>query len=192
VNDSSVVLPFLPSAPADVFARRLSRLFGVAALLLFAACLALSPDVKGFVAGLALAALALCAAFDVTELRVPNLLTYGGTLLVLLTAALTSSDAVLDSAAGAMVGGGFMLAISLMSRGKVGMGDAKLAALGGSLTGVDYVLAGLFVGTLSAALVYIGLLLAGRITRTQALPYAPFLASGFAVIALITGTTLGL
>jgi prepilin signal peptidase PulO-like enzyme (type II secretory pathway) len=91
-----------------------------------------------------------------------------------------------------MVGGGFMLAISLMSRGKVGMGDAKLAALGGSLTGVDYVLAGLFVGTLSAALVYIGLLLAGRISRTQALPYAPFLASGFAVIALITGTPLGL
>jgi prepilin signal peptidase PulO-like enzyme (type II secretory pathway) len=162
------------------------------AVALLLASLLRSPDIFGLAAGAGFAALALCAAFDVAELRVPNFLTYSATIVVVTVAGLAGGDQGLEALAGGLAGGGFLLAVSMMSRGKVGLGDAKLATLGGALTGVNYVLVALFLGTLLGAVVYVTLLLLGRVTRTQALPYAPFLALGFILVALVTGTTLDL
>jgi prepilin signal peptidase PulO-like enzyme (type II secretory pathway) len=191
--DPGVIRRIAPSSASGVPAvRQLARLFQLSAVGLFALCLVLSPSGRGAVAGVGLAILAICAAVDLVELRVPNALTYSGTVMVLVVAVLRSEAAGIDAVAGAMVAGGFLLAISLISRGRVGVGDAKLSALGGALVGVNYVLLALFAGTLAAAAIYVSLLLTGRITRTQSLPYAPFLTGGYVVVALITGTTLGL
>jgi prepilin signal peptidase PulO-like enzyme (type II secretory pathway) len=170
----------------------MSDLFVAVSVVLLVTSVLASPSPSGIVAGAGLAALALCAAFDLVELRVPNHLTYSGTTLVLVTAIVKGHGAGIDAAAGALVGGGFLLAISLISRGRVGMGDAKLSALGAGLVGVNFVLVALFAGALAAAIVYLSLLSMGRITRTQPLPFAPFLAGGYIVVALVTGTTLAI
>jgi leader peptidase (prepilin peptidase)/N-methyltransferase len=138
-----------------------------------------------------LAGLILCAAFDLSYLRVPNVVTYSGVALVLAAAAIAGDGAFFNAAGGALVAGGFLLAMSLLSRGKVGLGDAKLSAFGGALVGIDYAIPALFVGTLSAAVLYLLLLVAGAIKRNDPLPYAPFLTLGFVVTTLAVGSVLG-
>jgi prepilin signal peptidase PulO-like enzyme (type II secretory pathway) len=154
----------------------------------FGLSLALSPDLAGAFTGVMLDALILCAAFDLSYMRVPNAITYGGTGLVLIAATIAGDGALLSALGGALVAGGFLLAMSLLSRGKVGLGDAKLSAFGGALIGIDYAIPALFAGTLGAAVIYLTLLATRRIRRNDPLPYAPFLAFGFVVIAFASGS----
>lgn len=62
----------------------------------------------------------------------------------------------------------------------VGLGDLKLAALIGLITGFPAVLGAIFVGAFVAGLVMIGLLATGRVGRRTFVPYGPFLVLGAA------------
>lgn len=156
----------------------------------FAATFAVYPSPEGLLLSGAFALLAACAVTDAAAFRVPNAFTYSGLVIMIAAAALFGDLA--GAVTGALVGGGFLLLISLSSRGKVGAGDAKLAAFGGAIVGGRYVIHALFLGSVAAAILCLALILAGRLSRSDPLPFAPFLSLGFAAVAILTGSTLGL
>lgn len=160
------------------------------AVFVAAATIALYPTPKAVALVLALLLMVACGWYDLTEFRVPNAFTYPGTLLMLVAALLIPGASFTASIAGALVGGLAFLALSIVSRGTVGLGDAKLVALGGTVVGLENLLPALLIGSLSAIIPVALLLLSGRITSKQPLPYAPALAFGFVIVALLNGNTL--
>ena len=159
-------------------------------VVLLATALSLWPSVEGAIVGLLLGVLMLCGILDFVSFRIPNALTYSGTTLLLGVAALSGVAVLLDAVLGVLIGGGFLAAISVLSRGKVGLGDAKLSGLGGGLVGGHYVLHALFFGTLAAAVLCFALVITGRLGLRQAIPYGPFLSFGFIVVTLAAGASI--
>lgn len=85
----------------------------------------------------------------------------------------------------AMLGGGY-LAAHLLSRGRwIGMGDVKLAAIAGVLTGWVGGLLTLAVANGIGAVVYLGLVATGRLSRGARIAFGPFLALGVVVAVLV-------
>jgi leader peptidase (prepilin peptidase)/N-methyltransferase len=149
--------------------------------------------------GLVLAAacwLAVCAvplAFvDAAVRRLPDRLTipaYAGTAaLLLLAAAVSGSWSPLPRAVlGGLALAGFYLLLVVISPSGMGLGDAKLAASLGTLLawfGWRVLIAGGFAGFLLAGLYAGALLLSGRATSKQHIPFGPFMIAG-AVLALL-------
>jgi leader peptidase (prepilin peptidase)/N-methyltransferase len=91
----------------------------------------------GILEGLAIAVVVIWAvalsAFDLRQRRLPNLLTLGGTGLILLGAALCGLG--LPAILGCAALGGLYLAVHLVDPAALGGGDVKLALALGGLTG---------------------------------------------------------
>jgi leader peptidase (prepilin peptidase)/N-methyltransferase len=149
--------------------------------------------------GLVLAAacwLAVCAvplAFvDAAVRRLPDRLTipaYAGTAALLLLAAAVSGpwSPLPRAALGGLALAGFYLLLVVISPSGMGLGDAKLAASLGTLLawfGWRMLIAGGFAGFLLAGLYAGALLLSGRATSKQHIPFGPFMIAG-AVLALL-------
>jgi leader peptidase (prepilin peptidase) / N-methyltransferase len=126
--------------------------------------------------------------FDLKHRLILNLITYPSILVALVLSewspGLTPTSAVIGTVGVAL----FFLVQNLVSRGSIGLGDAKLGALVGAVTGlgptgahlgaVYAVVAGVFVGG-AAAIV----LLVTRIRKLKdPIPYGPFLCAGAALI----------
>ena len=164
----------------------------------FAAALLLGALAARIHPGLVLAAacwLALCAVplafIDAAVRRLPDPLTaaaYAGTVVLLVLAA--AADGHWNAMARAGLGGvalaGFYLLLLLVSPGGMGMGDVKAAASIGTLLAWprwQFLLAGGFAGFLLAAVCGMALLVSGRATSKQHIPFGPFMLAGaFAVI----------
>jgi len=95
----------------------------------------------------------------------------------------------LDSLLGFLAGGGLLLLLAVVSKGGMGGGDIKLAALIGFLLGWPKVLLGLFLGAFIAAIIGITLILAGFTKRREPIPFGPFIAIG-TLLALFFGDSL--
>ena len=149
--------------------------------------------------GLVLAAacwLALCAVplafIDAAVRRLPDLLTgpaFAGTALLLLAAAAAGGHwhALARAALGGIALAGFYLALVLISPSGMGMGDVKAAAgLGTMLAWRSWsaLIAGGFAGFLLAAAYGIALLISGRATRKQQIPFGPFMITGAFLVIL--------
>ena len=81
-----------------------------------------------------------------------------------------------DAAIGGSIGLGLFLLVVLVSRGGMGWGDVKLAALIGLVTGLPLVFVALLMGIILGGVVAV-LLLALKIKkRKEAIPFAPFLS----------------
>ncbi len=148
--------------------------------------------------GLVLAAacwLALCAVplafIDAAVRRLPDVLTapaYAGTAVLLLLAAAVSGHwhALAQGVLGGLALAGFYLALALISPAGMGLGDVKAAASLGTLLswlGWPTLLAGTVAGFLLAGLYGGALLISGRATRKQHIPFGPFMIAGaFAAI----------
>jgi leader peptidase (prepilin peptidase)/N-methyltransferase len=93
---------------------------------------------------------------------------------------------ILNALIGAGVGFVFLLIPALISRGGMGFGDVKMAALIGLTTGFPGVLVAVLGGIVLGGLIAI-LLLTFRIKkRKEAIPFGPFLSVG-AIVTLIWG-----
>ncbi len=74
------------------------------------------------------AVLAIATAIDLRERRIPNALTYPGTLLAIALAGVTAgASGLFEASAGMLVAGGVMFIVWLLGRGGLGMGDVRLA-----------------------------------------------------------------
>lgn len=95
----------------------------------------------------------------------------------------------LSSLLGAAIGFGLMMLPYLISRGGMGAGDVKLAALIGLVNGFPLVLVALLVGIIAGGLVAAILLISRLVKRRDTIPFGPFLVVG-AMVSLIWGENI--
>ncbi|MGH7263670.1 MAG: prepilin peptidase [Candidatus Rokuibacteriota bacterium] len=109
-----------------------------------------------------LVALGLIAVLDLRARTIPDVITVPGIVYALAVSAVGGSPPLDQAALGALVGGGVLLLVAVVSRGGVGGGDIKLMAMLGAATGWQAALAILALSQLAAALVVVGLVLTRR------------------------------
>jgi leader peptidase (prepilin peptidase)/N-methyltransferase len=119
--------------------------------------------------------------------RVPDAVTYPGTLLVLVAALLMPEGNAGEALLAAAIGGGLFFALAVVTRGGIGLGDVKLAVLIGAALGLPVAYQALLYGVLAAAVVMAVMLVAGIVSRRQAVPYAPFLSLSAILVVLLQG-----
>ncbi|MDR5709950.1 MAG: prepilin peptidase [Armatimonadota bacterium] len=116
---------------------------------------------------------------DLEHRIVPDRLTLPGMVLGLL---LSFARAGLPGFFGALLSGigagGVLMLVALLSRGGMGGGDIKLAAMLGCFLGWPRVAVGMFAGVLLGGLGAFALLVAGRKSRKDYIPFGPALALG--------------
>lgn len=145
------------------------------------------------------AALLAVTAIDVEHFIVPNRIvvaTLAVSLPLLTVAAALDGDwgRLFIALVGASAAGGSLLVVNLISPRGMGMGDVKLAVVLGLFLGwinLAHVLLGLFLGFLLGALGGVLLMVLGRRSRSDHLPFAPFLAGGAVLAVLFGGPILG-
>ena len=155
---------------------RSATLFGVLLVALPTVAVVGPLSLRTVWLGLSLALLLWLAALDLRERRVPNAIVYPALLFELSGAALLGPERALLAVAGGLLAFVVMLALALASRGAMGMGDVKVAALCGVLLGPGNALRALAFGSLLAAAVALALLATRRASLRDSLPLVPFLA----------------
>ncbi len=113
---------------------------------------------------------------DLEHRRVLNVMLLPAVVLALLFSFLPGRPAPLETLIGGIVGFGFFLLLALISRGKLGAGDVKLAGVIGLMAGFPDVLLVLCAGMILAGLVAIVLLITRRAARKSYMAYAPYLS----------------
>ncbi len=98
----------------------------------------------------------------------------GGALLNILT----RNPTMVSALSGLFLGAAFLLLPAVVSRGGMGGGDIKLAAVVGFYLGWPYGLLAVFLGCLVAGLAGLVLILARIKSRKDAIPLGPFIAIG--------------
>jgi leader peptidase (prepilin peptidase)/N-methyltransferase len=103
------------------------------------------------------------------------------------------NESTLMRVAYAALGGGIgfviFLLIALVSRGGMGWGDVKLAALIGLATGFPLVFLAVIMGAILGGIVAVALLIARRRKRREMIPFGPFLALA-AMVTLLWGSNI--
>ena len=126
--------------------------------------------------------------FDLKHRLILNVITYPSILAALVLSEWSPGLTVTSAIIGAVGVAAFFFVQNLVSRGSIGLGDAKLGALVGAVTGagptsahlgaVYAVIAGVFIGGATALVLLV--------TRVRGLkdpiPYGPFLCAGAALI----------
>jgi prepilin signal peptidase PulO-like enzyme (type II secretory pathway) len=109
-------------------------------------------------------------------------------VLALIAAVLMPDGDIGQALLAAVAGGGFFFILALLTRGGIGLGDAKLAMLIGAGLGFQIAMQALFWGIVAAAVVMVLMLVLRTVTRKQAVPYAPFLSLAAIAVMLVQGT----
>jgi leader peptidase (prepilin peptidase) / N-methyltransferase len=161
----------------------------VTAGLFVGACARLPVGVQ-LVGGLAfLAMLIAITGIDLDHQIIPDAITLPGILTGALVSLASDGRGWLDSLLGVAIGGGIFFVIILASGGGMGGGDMKLGAMLGAFLGWKLTLVAIFIAVIAGGVLAAGVLVAGRKSRKDAIPFGPFLALGGAV-ALFWGPTV--
>lgn len=97
-----------------------------------------------------------------------------------------SKEIFLSGVIGFFAAGGLLFLIAVISRGGMGGGDIKLAAVLGLLLGWQQILVALFLAFLAGSLAGLTLLMLKVVRLKEAIPFGPFLGLG-AVITILAG-----
>jgi leader peptidase (prepilin peptidase)/N-methyltransferase len=115
---------------------------------------------------------------DIKTRKIPDLLVLGGFVIFFCTKIFLNKDLsfwlILDTAVGFLS----IFCLWLLTKGGIGLGDAKLSALLGFLLGIYHWVIALLVASVTGLLVCAVLLILKKIERKQGIPFAPFLAIG--------------
>jgi leader peptidase (prepilin peptidase)/N-methyltransferase len=125
-----------------------------------------------------------------------NKVVYPGIVVALLLALLPRPwltqwlvTGVANAALGGAIGFAILFLIAIVSRGGMGWGDVKLAALIGLATGFPLVFFSLIMGAILGGTVAVALMIAKKKTRRETIPFGPFLAVA-AMITLLWGSNI--
>lgn len=123
---------------------------------------------------------------DLEHRRVLDVMSGPAALVALLLAGVRGPAAFGSAVLGGAIGCGLFLLAAVLSRGKLGVGDIKLAAVIGLITGYPRVVPALFLGVLLGGLASLALLIAGRIGLKSYIAYAPYLCLGALATLFLT------
>jgi len=126
---------------------------------------------------------------DLERRLIPNRIVYPATLLAIAVSCAWPDRGIGQTLAGGGLAFAIMLIVYIVSLGRFGFGDVKMATLMGFAAGFPAVTVGLFFTAISAGLAAALLLLTGIMRRGQYMPYGPFIAIG-AIISLLWGETI--
>jgi len=135
-------------------------------------------------------------AIDLEHGLILNKVVYPGMVAALLLALLPQAGLaqqigtrVAYAALGGGIGFAIFLLIAIVSRGGMGWGDVKLAALIGLATGFPLVFLAIIMGAILGGIVAVALVIAKKRTSRQTIPFGPFLALA-AMITLLWGSNI--
>lgn len=129
---------------------------------------------------------------DLEERRIKNVVTLPAALAALVIGLVLHPSGLPGQIVAGVATGAFLTLFAVLSRGGLGMGDAKLGVVLGLYLS-RYVVLAMVVGLVASALFSIGVLTAHGIRegRKTAIPLGPFLALG-GVVAVLAGPSLHL
>jgi leader peptidase (prepilin peptidase)/N-methyltransferase len=102
---------------------------------------------------------------------------------------LAIQPSIASAALGGVAGFVIFLLIAIISRGGMGWGDVKLAALIGLATGFPLVFVAVIMGAILGGIVAVALVIARRRKRRESIPFGPFLALA-AMVTLLWGSNI--
>jgi prepilin signal peptidase PulO-like enzyme (type II secretory pathway) len=126
--------------------------------------------------------------FDIREYRIPDVLTFGGIAAFMALKLIFHEESFGILTAEIFVGFSAFWLIRIVSKGKMGLGDAKYSAFIAVAAGMLAWFASIFIAAviaLIAAACLIGFLKTDRKTR---IPFAPFLTLGASLAILLKGS----
>jgi leader peptidase (prepilin peptidase)/N-methyltransferase len=124
------------------------------------------------------------AAVDLLHHKLPNRITLAlaiSNLVIILASSITNHDRIVPALIGALALPLFYLALAIISRGGMGMGDIKLAAplgLVAAFFGHAWVLVSTFAAFIFGAILGIAAMIFGKAGRKSAIPFGPFMIVG--------------
>lgn len=116
--------------------------------------------------------------WDLKTLRIPNLLSLGGFVLLLILRWIEGGLFPGEFLIQGLICSTIMIFFFALSRGKMGMGDAKLSLSIGGTLGLQSWLYSLTAASFSALLAALLLIRFRKMDRKSPIPFAPFLAFG--------------
>jgi len=134
---------------------------------------------------------------DLEHHILPNKLVYPGIIVALTISIIISVlpnnleivPGIASAAGGGAIGLVIFLLIIVVSRGGMGWGDVKMAALIGIVVGFPLVFVALFLAVVSGGLISWILILVRAKSRKQSIPFGPFLSLG-AIATLLWGANI--
>lgn len=173
---------------------------GVIFAFLYWWCLVLNP-VLGIVAFGVMAFYAclfiIIFVIDLEHGLILNKVVYPGMAVALLLALFVPqpwltqwiSRGIANAAIGGGIGLGIFLLLAIVSRGGMGWGDVKLAALIGLVTGFPLVFISLIMGAILGGVVAVVLVASKKRKRQETIPFGPFL-SLTAMVTIVWGSSM--
>ena len=113
---------------------------------------------------------------DLEHGLIVNKVVYPGMVIALVINVFLAQPGIVSAAIGGGIGLGLFSLIVIISRGGMGWGDVKMAALIGLVTGFPLVLVALFMAAILGGLAAGVLLLSKMKERKEGIPFAPFLS----------------
>jgi leader peptidase (prepilin peptidase)/N-methyltransferase len=134
-----------------------------------------------------LGALIVCTGTDVLAYRVPNVITYPAVVAAIIVGSLMPDASMPNMLAGGLIVGGTFLAMSIATRGGMGMGDVKLAFFVGFALGLVFGVFAMLITAIAGGIIAVTLMVTRIRDRRDPIPYAPFIAIGAAWVMLTQG-----
>lgn len=123
---------------------------------------------------------------DIKERIIPNkLILFGLISGVVLNVLFPDLERIVWGLAALVFAGGVLLITSLVSKGGVGVGDAKLVACTGLLLGIDKTISVMIISFIASALFGILSMLLKKLNKKSAMPFAPFVLLGVLLTMLL-------
>lgn len=122
---------------------------------------------------------------DLEAMIVPNVISYPSAAFFLLVIAIFQIRSVPSALLGMAVGFLLITGIHLLSKGKMGLGDAKLYLSIGAVLGPFGTLFSLIAASMLGTVIGYSLRFCGRLKPRQAIPFVPFIAGGVFLTSLV-------
>lgn len=126
---------------------------------------------------------------DLDHCLIPNQLVLAGLIGGVISMPLAGDVRIQSALLGALIGSGFLLLVAIASKGGMGGGDVKLAAVTGFFLGWPLGPLGLYFGICLGGIAGIMLLLLGIKKRKDAIPFGPYIVLG-TMVALLWGNRI--